>query len=53
MALSNFNTNPDASLMTTLVTTVSTGTDNYGLSVWIFDDTARYEAWTNTLVSNE
>ena len=53
MALSSFNTSPDASLMTTLVATVSNGTDNYGLSVWIYDDTSSYTAWTATLNTAE
>ena len=53
MALSSFNTSPNDSFKTTLVADVATGTDTYGLSVWIYDDTANYTAWTATLSSSE
>ena len=53
MALSTFNTNPDSSLKTELVATVNDGTDNYGLSVWIYDDTANYTSWEATLSTSE
>ena len=52
MALSSFSA-PNDTFKTELVATVSTGTDNYGLSVWIYDDTTNYEAWTATLSSSE
>ena len=52
MALSSFAA-PNDSFKTTLVADVGTGTDTYGLSVWIYDDTTNYTAWTATLSSSE
>lgn len=52
MALSSFAT-PSDSFKTELVAAVNTGTDTYGLNVWIYDDTTNYTAWTATLSSAE